>query len=494
MPTLSKTDFILYRACPKNAWMKIHRPEVYYASELSEFEQHIIETGNEVELVARQLFPTGILVEGRGETAQKLTAEYIANRQAVIFQPVFIHNGFLAAVDILSYDSATDGYAIYEVKASNEIDEKVHWYDLAFQVVLLRQCGLNITSINLIHLNKDYVRSGALDVAKLFSTDDVGEEIATIIAEVEQEMNLALTYVSETVEPAGFCCCVYKGRSNHCTTFAHSNPSIPEYSVHDIARIGSSKKKLTELIDTSVFHIHDIPEQFELSAIQKNQVDAHVTGRAIIHHGKIAAEFRALEYPLYFIDYETFPSAIPLFKGFSPYQQIPFQYSLYVLDTPDSEPRHCEFLHIKTNDPSEDFWRSLEKNIGAIGSVVVWNKRFECMINRELAARIPESAPLMESMNDRVFDLMEIFSKQLFVHPDFKGSFSIKKVLPVLVPELSYKDLAIQEGGTASKSWHALVSGECSVEEAEAVAEALKVYCGMDTYAMYAIWRKLYLL
>ncbi len=127
---LSKTDYIFYRECPKNAWLKIHSPDIYYATELSEFEKHIIETGNEVELVARQLFPTGIFIEGRDDAAQQETEKLIAEKQPTIFQPIFVKDGFLAAVDILKYDKSTGGYSIYEVKASNEIDKKIQLGDI----------------------------------------------------------------------------------------------------------------------------------------------------------------------------------------------------------------------------------------------------------------------------------------------------------------------------------------------------------------------------
>ena len=488
---LFKTDYILFRDCAKNAWVKNHLPKVYFASELSEFEKHIIETGNEVELVARELFPGGVLVEGRGEVAQTQTTELLAAQTPVLFQPVFVKDNFLAAVDIVRFDAATQGWEIFEVKASSEVDAKVHLYDLAFQVILLRKCGLNITGINLIHLNKEYVRGTSLNIEKLFTIAKVNSEIAAIIPEVELEMAVALNYLNQATEPFGPCTCVYRGRSNHCTTFAHNNPQVPEYSVHDLARIGSSKDKLAELVDTSVFHIHQVPAEFTLSSIQRNQVEAQVFDKILSHPNKIAAELAALEYPLYFIDYETFPAAVPMFSGFSPYQQIPFQYSLYVVDSASSEPRHLEFLYTGSGDPSPEFVASLQQNIGEQGNVIVWNKKFECMVNKELGERMPAVASFIESLNNRVFDLMEIFSKQLFVHKDFHGSASIKKVLPVMVPELSYKNLAIQEGGAASKTWYDIVSGKYTVEEAAKMAEALKVYCGLDTYAMYAIWGKL---
>lgn len=491
--TLSKTDYLLYRECPKNVWFKIYKPDLYFESELSDFEKSIIETGNEVELVARKLFPTGILIEGRDVAAQKTTQDYITNKESVIFQAIFAKDGFLAALDILELDKKTGEYSIYEVKSTNEVDPKVHYYDLAFQVNLLKKFGIKIKKAYVIHLDPEYVRYGALDINKLFGNpEDVTKEVESLCDAVMEQMEEALAYISKDVEPKGFCCCVYKGRSKHCATFRHSNPQIPEYSIHDIARIGSSKAKIQQLIDENIFRLEDIPDHIKLTEIQKNQVDAYVLDRTIINKENIVEELRGLIFPLYFLDYETFPCAIPRFNGFSPHQQIPFQYSLHILRSPDSEPEHTEFLYVGSGDPSESLVASLQKDIGSTGSVIVWSKKFECSINEKIGERIPEVKPFIDSLNNRVYDLMDIFSKQHYVHKNFLGSTSIKYVLPVIAPELAYDDLEIKEGGTASQSWNKIVTDMVSAEQKKKIADDLKKYCCRDTYAMYAIWENLY--
>ncbi len=489
--TISKTDYLVYRDCPKNAWMKIHRPEVYFKSEMASFVKLIIETGNEVEAVARELFPTGVLIKGRDEDAEEETQKYLGIKQATLFQPIFRAEGYLAACDVLKFDEGTGKYDIYEIKATNEADEKTHFYDLAFQVNLLRMCGLGIGSINLLHLNSKYVREGDIDVTNLFAIDNVTAEIESLCAEVADEMELALSYLSSEKEPSGNCSCIYKGRSKHCATFASSNPQVPPYSVHDISRIGVSKAKLTELIDDNIFNIEDVPSDMALSDIQRNQVDAHTYNKISIDREKIREELADLVYPIYFLDYETFPSAIPRFDGFSPYQQIPFQYSLHVLRAPDVEPEHFEFLYTEAGDPSVPLVKSLQKDIGPTGSVIVWNKGFERGRNEEMARRIPEVKEFMDGVNRRLYDLMDVFKKQYYVHKDFRGSTSIKKILPVLAPELSYEKLGIKEGGTAAESWNKITTGNISVEQKEKIKKDLLVYCGLDSYAMYAIWKVL---
>lgn len=487
-PILIKTDYLLYRECPKNVWYKIQRPEWYAKSELTEFEKSIMETGNEVEKIARKLFPDGMLVAYRDERGQAETEKLLAENKNVIFQPVFVRNNFLAALDILQREKNGKGYNVYEIKSTSDVDKKTHFHDLAFQVNVLRMTGLEINKSFVIHLNSEYIRNGAIQLDQLFKVTDVTDEVESLLPDVATEAEEALKYITQTSEPEGCCCCIYKGRSKHCSTFQLANPDVPEYSVHDISRIGVSKAKLKELIDGNIFHLDKIPAHIKLSEIQQGQVETYKLNKVLVAKDRIAEEFSGLTFPLYFLDYETFPSAIPRYDGFSPYKQIPFQYSVYKLDSAESEPTHFDFLYSGPEDPSKHFAESLREHIGDKGSIIVWHKDFECGRNNEIGSRIPTTKAFFDSVNQRVYDLEDIFKKQYHVHRDYKGSTSIKNVLPVLVPELTYKDLEIRDGGSAADSWDKIISGVYNETEKEKVIKDLKIYCGLDTFAMYAIW------
>ncbi|MDA2922272.1 DUF2779 domain-containing protein [Patescibacteria group bacterium AH-259-L07] len=485
---LSKTDYLLYRECPKNAWYKIHRPNIYSQSELPEFKKSIVETGNEVELVARKLFPTGILIERRDIKGQEATQKYLSKKHEILFQPIFVKDGCLAAIDVLKFDPKTKSYSIYEIKSTSGVDKKNHYHDVAFQVNLLRKCDLTINKAYIIHLNSEYVRSGELDIAQLFKVIDISNEVESVADSVATESAEALKYLSRDSEPDGYCCCIYKGRSRHCSTFQHANPEVPEYSVHDIARIGNSKAKLKELIDNNIFHLDKIPAHIKLTGIQQSQVDRYVLNEVLIEKEKIVEELKTLTFPLYFLDYETFPAAIPRFNGFSPYHQIPFQYSIHILKSADSQLIHREFLCVAPDDPSKSFAGVLQKDIGESGSIIVWHKGFECGRNDEIATRLPETKVFVDSLKERIYDLEDIFRKQYCIHRDFRGGTSIKRVLSALVPELSYKELKIQGGGDAADTWNKIVTGSFTEAEKEKAINDLKTYCGLDTYAMYSIW------
>jgi hypothetical protein len=490
MAEISKTDYLLWRECPKNAWLKVHKPDVYYASEPTEFDQSLMDSGNEVEDVARGLFPNGLLIVGRDNEARQRTQEILATGAPTVFQAIFEQDGFLAAVDVLEFNRLTNGYTIREIKSSaKQKDEDL--YDVTFQTLLLRRRGMKIDRVFIVHLNRGYVRSGDLDLANLFATVDMTVMVDGIAGSVAREIELAHAYLSNDHEPSGSCSCIYKGRSRHCRTFHYSNPHVPKYSVHDISRIGTSPKKLKEMVDAGVFALENIPTHIKLSDIQQAQVRAYNSGETVVKKEAIALELKKLKFPLYFVDYETCRSAIPLFNHYSPHDHIPFQYSLHIVRSQDEELVHKEFLHAAREDPSEFFIRSLRENVGSNGSVVVWNKTFESGINEAIAHRIPGFQGFVADLNDRIYDLEEIFTKQYYVHKDLGGKTSIKKVLTVLAPHLNYSDLDIHEGGAALVAWNEIISGRLSDAECNKLLEALRGYCGMDSYAMYAIWRAL---
>lgn len=522
---LSKSDYILYRECPHNAWVKKWKPDIYYASPLSDFEMHLIFAGNMVEEKARERFSGGVLIETRGEESLDKTKELLKNKTEIIYQASFSDETLFAAVDILKQNENGELF-IYEVKASSssklnqfeneddldDEDQAVDFkdqkaldkykkkllkdhrlYDLAFQVYLARKIGHKVTGVYLVRLNKQYVRAGNIELKKLFVIEDVIAYVDEILPIVEKEIKTMTVILNLEKAPISPCCCIYKGRSKHCTTFPEHNKKIPKYGVHDLTAIGKSKVRLQKLIDSEIYEILDIPDDFEFGKKIEKQVKVHKRGKAEIDHEAIRTELETLQFPLYFLDYESFNPAIPRFSGYKPYQQIPFQFSIHRLDTKDSEPI-CEkgFLYTGKQDPSPMFVEELQKQLGKTGSIIVWNKTFEeSHVNKHLAIRIPEYAEFIKDLNSRIFDLMTIFSKQLHIHPDFHGSASIKKVLPVL-SDLSYEELDIGNGSEAMNTWNKLVMEDVPSEERKEIEKAMFKYCQLDTYAMYAILKHLF--
>ena len=490
---LTKTNYLLYKRCPQNTWVKIFEPKIYYSFKISDFDKMIIETGYEVDKLARNLFPNGHLIEDRKDN--KLTSQLVEKREKIIYQPVFISDKFETIADIIVWNDEFNGYDIYEVKSTNSGENKKkrleeYKYDLAFQLNVLKKLSIPINNTFIVRLNSDYVRQKELNIKELFVIENLTDEVKIISEAVLEEMEDVHSVLKKENKPID-CSCIIKGKSSHCTTFSYLNPKIPEYSIHNISRIGNSKKKLAELIDRGIYSIYDVPEDFPLSDIQRNQVDVAQSNNIVIDREKLNGFLEDIEYPISFIDYETFPSAIPRFVGYKPYNQIPFQFSLHVLEKSDSELKHFEFLHILNSIPDLNFIKELERVLPEKGSIIVWNKTFECsIVNDKLAERNSEYLQFIENFNNRVIDLEVPFKKQFYIHPDFMGKTKIKYILPTLSPEFSYKSLNIQEGGTASDTWNKIVSGDFDENESKKKSEDLLAYCKLDTLAMFEIWKK----
>ena len=236
--------------------------------------------------------------------------------------------------------------------------------------------------------------------------------------------------------------------------------------------------------------MQDIPDTFPLNDNQRKIVEAVKTNEAFINREAIRQEFNSFEYPLYFLDYETFLSAVPLFDGYQPQQQMVFQYSLHSINALGEDPAHKEHLSITKSDPAASLLEQLREDIGDKGTVFVWSKGFEASRNREMGVIHSEHADFLDNINERMYDLGEIIRKGFYIHPDFLGSWSIKKVLPVMVPELSYEGMGIRKGDQAMLAWRDLVNDGLPTDTAEETKNALLEYCELDSYAMVAIFQK----
>ena len=489
---ITKTDYLDYTFCKKNLWLKKHKPELFDGVELSDFEKKIIEEGNMADEEARHLFPDGVLIDSFGPDAIHDTAQYLEKKQAVIFQATFAQDVFYIRADILIYDKAKDGYELYEVKASNDIKRKEPYHyvhDLAFQKIVIEKSGLKIIKTGVIHLNREYKKVEKIDYEKLFVIVDLTDEVLESQEKVMGQMKDIKQYLDMPEEKG--CECLYRGRNAQCTTFVYSNPQVPEYSVHDINRIGASKKILYDWIDRGKYAIEDIDNPQVLTGAKQAQYDACSLGKPVIDEVAIKAALDKLVFPLQFFDYEAFVCAIPMFDGFGPYEHTPFQYSLHIMQA-DGRIEHKEFLITDTNgDLTRPLVERMKQDIDPRGTVIAWHSIYERDRNTKLAELHPDYAKFLGDINDGMFDLKTIFSENLYVDSAFKGSASIKRVLPVIVPELTYKSLNISKGDQASERWERMISGDTSDGEKKQIERDLLEYCGMDTWAMVRIWEVL---
>jgi hypothetical protein len=498
---LSKSSFLKYLQCPSYFWFDQNQPEVLQEKGLSEFEKALAEQGKKVEEYFYKLFPDLIKVSTKGSAALDETNLYIRQGATHIAQAAFEAGGYFAQSDLVHFKG--EGHIdIYEVKSSSSMQnmgvedsaqapsKEEHEKDLAFQYQVATLAGYIVDNTFLVELNKTYTRQVDIDLLQLFSINNVTEAVRNLLPGMRTGMQEAQTYVSSTTPPTT-CGCVYKPRKDQCAAFAFLYPEMTGYTVHDLSRIGQSPKRLAAFIDQNIINIEDIPPGHKLLESHRDQIHAWNENREIIHREEIERTFNSFQYPLYFLDYETYAPAIPLFEGTRPYQHIPFQYSLHIIHEKGGEVSHVEFLHTDRSNPIPVISQHLRSTIGDTGTILVWHSPFESGRNKELAAAVPSLSTFLLGLNTRMFDLKDIISKRMYVHKDFRGSASIKKVLPVLVPQLSYASLPINDGGKATSEWGRMVFELNDETEKEMIRQQLLEYCKLDTLAMVEIYRKI---
>lgn len=464
---LSKTAYLSYLRCPQEFWLEINQPLLIMQPYSLEYE-HLRQQGYAVQQLAKTL-----------ERFQGI---------AVDFERPIQTNDLYARCDIIVADTATGVIDIYEVKAASQVKEE-HYDDVAFQKLVAERTGLTVGRCFVITMNGEYVRRGKIDVEQIFVVTDVTEKINERMVVTARQIKDAVAYLKTVPVPSLVDYCV-KNKLD-CNFIKLHFPDLPEYTVFDISFLKNDKRR--ELLAMDIISITDVPDDFPLSKNQRIQVEAAKTGEVVIDRPAIAKRIAEWEYPLHFLDYETFSYAIPQFEGVRPFQQMCFQYSLHTIDSPGAEPRHNFFLSKGDDDPPRAMAAHLKEAMaGDIGTVFVWYEGFEKTRNSEMAEMFPEFTDFFNEVNDHTADLMKVFSDKLYIHPGFKGRSSIKKVLPALVPELTYAALGIGDGLTATISWYRAVKwAAMDPDTRQKIFDDLEKYCELDTIAMVEIFNVL---
>jgi CRISPR/Cas system-associated exonuclease Cas4 (RecB family) len=485
---LSKTDFKEYLICPKCLWLKKKRPDDYVQGEFSAFLKKLIKDGYEVEEHFKQFFPFGVRIWSKKEKAVEETKKLLAEKKTIFQATIETKDGTFAKIDVLEFDKKAGYWILYEVKSGSSIKTDLfhnHMKDIAFQKIALEKVGLHIGKSFLVHLNKEYRRKGAIERKKLFVFNEVSAKIRDIQKETEAEISQALELLKKEDISLKGCECMYKSSGQRCDCFKFFNPEVPDYSTGHIFK----KKKLRALTSEGIFDPIDVPEDFKMTDIQATKVELQKSGMPQIDKTAVDATLSELVYPLYFLDYETFGKPVPLLDGYKTSQQVVFQYSLHILQQ-DGKLEHFEYLAEELEGATAGLVESMKSNIGPVGSILVWYESFEKGRNCELMELHPDERAFLEDINARIFDLMKVFKKD-YLHPKFKGSASIKKVLPVLVPELSYAELGVQNGTMAIEAWGRTIFEKVDKREVETVRRNLLKYCELDTLAMVRILEKI---
>lgn len=497
----SKSRYTTAFQCPKILWLREHKPEE--EEPISEQQQEVLDNGNVVGDLAMGLFGNFVEVTTlRDDGSDKLdyaamiakTEEEMAKGTENICEASFSYDGLYCAVDILHKENG--GWAIYEVKSATHRKD-INIEDIAYQRYVLEHCGVNLTGVNIVYINNDYVRYGELDLQQLFTIEDVSDDVAIEIQNVEPVIEEAKQILSCENEPE-------KALSLNCHNpypcrfWKYCTRNIPGRSIFNLYRMKFGDK--VDYYNSGVVSFADIfscpsimSKKSGYMKIVNLQLETENTDKEIIDRDGIRGFLDTLYYPLYFLDFESMQPAVPLYDGTKPYLQIPTQYSLHYIEEEGGELKHKEFLAESGPDPRRAIAEQLCKDIPIGACTTAYNKTFECGRIKELAEAFPDLRDHLLDITDNIKDFLDPFRAGYYYKDAFAGSFSIKSVLPGIFPddpELDYHALeGVHNGGEAKAIFPKIK--DMSPEEREITRRNLLKYCELDTYAMVKIWQRL---
>lgn len=484
---LSKSTFMRSCQCLKSLYLYKFQPNL--RDEISESQEAVFLRGTNVGLLAQKLFPNGVDASPATpydyQKSVEKTTQLIKSGTEIIYEAAFQFEGVLCAIDILVKQN--DIWKAYEVKSTTSVKEPFI-KDASLQYYVITNSGIRLSDIEIMYINNKYVRNGDLELDKLFKTESVFEAAkqnqAFIIEQVAKAKSVIKQKEIPQIDIGKHCSTPYP-----CDFHSHCWKHIPENSVFSISKLNAGKK--FELYRAGILRIEDIPKDYPLNEKQKLQVDSQASKETFIDKNAIREFLNELKYPLSYLDFETIMPAVPLFDYSRPYQQIVFQYSLHYKQNPEAALQQFSFLaDAKAGDPRKFFIEQLLKQIDKKGSIVVYNRAFEATRLKELAEIFPERACEIQQIIDRFVDLMRPFQRKQYYSDEMEGSYSIKYVLPALIPDLKYDDLAIGDGSTASASFENLMY-EIDETKIADTRKHLHEYCKLDTLAMVRIVGKL---
>jgi Domain of unknown function(DUF2779) len=484
MITISKSSYIRGLQCTKSFYLNFFHKQ--FGIKRDEQDTKKFEIGHDVGKYAQQLFPGGVdcgyeITGDRIKSAQ-LSQQAINSGKPVIYEAAFEYDGLLCFVDILVKHG--NQWVIYEVKSSTSVKD-YHINDAAFQYYVISN-NIPVKDAFVVYLNNQYVRLGEIDIMQLFVKESILERAINLHDEIEINVKdykkIAASKTIPDIRLGKQCSdpfdCDFKG---HCWK------DIPEYSVFDIQNM---RGKQYELYDLGITELKDIPKGFGLNDKQQLEVNSYLNNTDHIDKSAISEFLSKVNYPLYFLDFETYQPAIPEFDNSKPYQQIPFQFSLYTKESKDSEAVSFAFLADPAGDPRRSFSESLITRTAGPGQIMVYNAGFEKSRINELARDFPEYEVQLTEINTRIIDLMEPFRQKAFYKPSMRGSYSMKAVLPSIDPKYSYDNLNIQQGSQAGDEFLRMRS-IIDKQEIDQIRMNLIDYCNRDTYGMIVMLEEL---
>jgi hypothetical protein len=473
--------------CRKQLWWQVHEPG---APELAVDPalQAVFDRGHRVGALARTHVPGGVLIDlpyDAYEERLAATRAALEGGTPAVYEAAFRADNVFVSVDILERtgpERAGRGFCLTEVKSTTGVKEP-HIADVAIQAHVARRSGLEVARMEVMHLNRACAYP---DLGDLFVRADVTGPVEARLRAIPQEL-AALGAMLMGPLPA-------VAIGEHCTK-PHECPFMercwPPQPAHHVSTLHAMKRRtLAELDEQGYETIFDLPPDLALAATADRQRRAVQSGRIVVEP-TLARALEACAPPLAFLDFETVGLAIPVWNGCHPYDALPVQFSCHVEDGRGGLTHH-EWLADGPEDARPALAERLVAACAGARTIAAYNASFERACLATLAQGAPRLAAPLADIAARLVDLLPIVRGHVY-HPDFGGRFSLKSVLPVLVPGLDHDDLAIGEGLMASVELERLLfRGEgLPPGERERLREDLRRYCALDTLGLAELLKRL---
>jgi hypothetical protein len=476
---LSKSRVLSHQQCPRRLWLQVNKPE---DAEENSGTTSRLNIGTQVGELTQSLFANGQLVT-TGDLSKGLsdTASLLTQAPRPLFEAAFKARGILVLADLLIPEE--DGWRMVEVKSTASV-KPYHITDASIQTWVAKHAGLSLSRTEVAHIDTSFIYPGDQDYNGLFHYADITDEVEVLQADVPVWIEAASTTLAgdePDAKPGEQCSNPFS-----CPFGAYCSPDDGEREEFPVEILPRGDKVARELREEGYGDLREVPEG-RLTNPTHQRVWESTRNNQVIIDLEACETVRNLPFPRYYIDFETIQLAIPVWAGTRPYSQIPFQWSCHV-EMSDSTTEHFEYLSDGLGDPRRPFIDSLLSAVGNEGPVLVYNAGFERTRLKELAESYDELAPAINAVIDRLFDLLPLARKHYY-HPEMRGSWSIKKVLPTIAPELSYDDLEVGDGGMAMEAFAEMMSSDITPERHKQLYDGLLKYCERDTWAMVAIAR-----